>query len=44
MEWYSYEIGADATHVNDMSVIMDRPELHRAWGARETGDVGGPVL
>lgn len=44
MEWYSYEIGADATHVNDMSVIMDRPELHRAWGTRETGDVGGPVL
>jgi hypothetical protein len=44
VEWYSYEIGADASHVIDISVIMERPELHQAWGTRETGDVGGPVL
>lgn len=44
MEWFSYEIGADASHVSDMSVIMEHPEGHRAWGTRETGDVGGPVL
>ena len=44
VEWYSYEIGAEATHVIDMSVIMERPERHGAWGTRETGDVGGPVL
>lgn len=44
MEWYSYEIGADSSHVIDMSVIMDRPEWLKAWGTRETGDVGGPVL
>ena len=44
VEWFSYEIGADASHVSDMSVIMERPEGHQAWGTRETGDVGGPVL
>jgi len=44
VEWYSYEIGADASHVIDMSVIVERPELHQAWGTRETGGVGGPML
>jgi len=44
VEWYSYEIGADSSHVLDISMIMKWPEGHRAWGTRETGDVGGPVL
>ena len=42
MEWFSYEIGVDAPHVIDISEIEEGPERHRAWGTRETGDVGGP--
>lgn len=44
VEWYTYELGADASSVFDMSMLMERPERHRAWGTRETGDVGGPVF
>jgi hypothetical protein len=44
VEWFSYEIGADASHVIDISEIIGGPEKHSAWGTRETGDVGGPVL
>ncbi|KAF8798846.1 SET domain-containing protein [Phlegmacium glaucopus] len=42
VEWFSYEIGMDTSHVMDMSNIVERPQGHRAWGTRDRAEVGGP--
>lgn len=42
VEWFSYEIGMDSYQVNDLSAIVEHPERHRAWGTRESVEVGGP--
>lgn len=41
IEWFTYEIGADTPQVREMRLVSDRPESHRAWGARQALAVGG---
>ncbi|TFK40697.1 hypothetical protein BDQ12DRAFT_601150, partial [Crucibulum laeve] len=43
IEWYTYEIGGDSEELEEMQVVVARPESHRAWGSRERRSVGGPL-
>ena len=42
VEWFSYEIGADTPQVEEMKMVMVRPQSYRAWGTRQVLAVGGP--
>jgi hypothetical protein len=42
MEWYRYELGSDSEEVKAMKVVIENPQGHFGWGAREVIDVGGP--
>ncbi|KAF5315448.1 hypothetical protein D9619_007007 [Psilocybe cf. subviscida] len=42
IEWYSYEIGADAPQVRALRKIAKNPEKHQAWETRAKLEVGGP--
>ncbi|KAF4617399.1 hypothetical protein D9613_006017 [Agrocybe pediades] len=42
VEWFSYEIGPDTTQVQSLLMVIERPELHKAWGTRPTLMVGSP--